>query len=84
MQDMIAHDHVDCEGVMFMPVVLGSNKTTVSMATGQHDYYPLYLSIGNLYNSTWQSHHNGVVLIGFLATPKSKHIVNITEINLIW
>ena len=80
---MIARDHADCKGAMFMPVVLGSDKTTVSMATGQHDYYPLYLSIGNLHNSARQSHRNGVALIGFLATPKSKHIVNITEINLI-
>lgn len=80
---MIARDHADCEGAMFVPVVLGSDKTTVSMATGQHDYYPLYLSIGNLHNSARRSHRNGVALIGFLATPKSKHIVNITEINLI-
>ncbi|KAN0086206.1 hypothetical protein V8E55_007340 [Tylopilus felleus] len=68
--DIISRDHADTEGAMFVPVILGSDKTTVSVATGQHDYYPLYLSIGNLHNSARRSHRNGVALIGFLATPK--------------
>ncbi|KAN0080179.1 hypothetical protein V8E55_009745 [Tylopilus felleus] len=46
-------------------------KTTVSVATGQHDYYPLYLSIGNLHNTTRHAHKNGVQLIAFLAMPKT-------------
>ncbi|KAH0838763.1 hypothetical protein J3R83DRAFT_7138 [Lanmaoa asiatica] len=69
--DIISRDHPDCEGAMFVPIVLGSDKMTVSMATGQHDYYPLYLSIGNVHNSARRSHRNGVALIGFLATPKT-------------
>jgi hypothetical protein len=32
---------------MFAPVILGSDKTTVSVATGQNEYYPLYAGIGN-------------------------------------
>ena len=44
---------------------------TVSVATGQNDYYPLYLSIGNVHNSVRCAHHNALVLIGFLAQPKS-------------
>ena len=39
------NDHPELEGATFMPVILGSDKTTVSVATGQHDYYPLYLSL---------------------------------------
>ena len=35
---------------MFVPIILGSDKTTVSVATGQNDYHPLYLSIGNVQN----------------------------------
>ena len=35
---------------MFAPVILGSDKTTVSVATGQNDYYPLYISLGNVHN----------------------------------
>ncbi|KAL6305520.1 hypothetical protein BKA93DRAFT_816905 [Sparassis latifolia] len=37
---------------MFIPVILGSDKTTVSVATGQNEYYPLYLSIGNVFNNS--------------------------------
>jgi hypothetical protein len=59
-------------GSMFVPIILGSDKTTVSVATGQTDYYPLYLSIGNLHNNIRRSHRGGVALIGFLAIAKSK------------
>ncbi|KAG2140331.1 hypothetical protein BD769DRAFT_1384083 [Suillus cothurnatus] len=38
-------------GSTFVPVILGSDKTTVSVATGQNDYYPLYASIGNVRNN---------------------------------
>lgn len=57
---------------MFVPIILGSDKTTVSVATGQNEYYPLYLSIGNIHNNVRRAHRNGVVLIGFLAIPKSE------------
>ena len=59
-------------GAMFVPIVLGSDKTTVSVATGQTDYYPLYLSIGNLHNNIRRSHRGGVTLIAFLAIAKSE------------
>ena len=72
--DIIAHDNPECEGAALVPVILGSNKTTISIATSQHDYYPLYLSLGNLHNCTQWSHRKGVALIGFLAIQKSKFI----------
>jgi len=56
---------------MFVPIILGSDKTTVSVATGNNEYYPLYMSIGNIYNNVRRAHRNGVVLVGFLAIPKS-------------
>ena len=55
-----------------VPIILGSDKTTVSVATGQTDYYPLYLSVGNVRNTTRRAHSDAVVLIGFLAMLKSK------------
>ncbi|OAX31653.1 hypothetical protein K503DRAFT_727701 [Rhizopogon vinicolor AM-OR11-026] len=58
-------------GSMFIPIILGSDKTTVSVATGQNDYYPLYLSIGNVRNNVRRAHRNAVALIGFLAIPKT-------------
>jgi hypothetical protein len=57
---------------MFVPVILGSNKTTVSVATGHNKYYPLYASIGNVQNHVRQGHRNVVSLVGFLTIPKSK------------
>ena len=59
---------------MFVAVVLGSDKTTVSVATGQNDFYPLYASLGNVHNSVRRAHRNAVALIGFLAIPKSKRL----------
>ncbi len=55
---------------MFVPVILGSDKTTVSVATGQNDYWPLYGSVGNLHNHVRRAHGAGLVLIAFLAIPK--------------
>ncbi|KAH6905748.1 hypothetical protein BKA70DRAFT_1373002 [Coprinopsis sp. MPI-PUGE-AT-0042] len=68
--DKISKDE-KCHGAMFAPIVLGSDKTTVSVATGQNDFYPLYASVGNIHNSARRSHRDGVVLIGFLAMPKT-------------
>ena len=59
---------------MFAPVILGSDKTTVSVATGQNDFYPLYLSLGNVHNGVRRAHRNAVSLLAFLAIPKGKCI----------
>ncbi|KAL0957459.1 hypothetical protein HGRIS_001256 [Hohenbuehelia grisea] len=68
--DIIAEDP-KTKGAVFVPVILGSDKTMVSVATGQNEYYPLYLSIGNIHNTTRRAHRDGVVLVGFLAIPKT-------------
>ena len=57
---------------MFIPIILGSDKTTLSVATGHTEAYPLYLSIGNLHNNVRRSHRGSIVLIGFLPIAKSK------------
>jgi len=71
MQDIIAEDP-DTHGSMFVPIILGSDKTTVSVATGHNQYWPVYMSIGNIHNNTRRAHRNGVILLGFLAIPKCK------------
>ena len=70
-QDILAQDKQN-HGAVFCPIFLGSDKTTVSVATGQNEYYPLYMSNGLIYNTIWRGHRNGVSVIGFLAIPKSK------------
>ena len=36
---------------MFVPVIAGSDKTTVSVAMGHQEYHPVYMSPGNLTNT---------------------------------
>ena len=69
-KDILAEDPQN-EGATFCPVILGSDKTTVSVATGQNEYYPLYMSNGLIHNDVRRAHRNGVALIAFLAIPKA-------------
>jgi hypothetical protein len=57
---------------MVVPLILGSDKTLASNATGQNEYHPLYLSPGNVKNTVRRAHRDALVPIGFLAIPKSK------------
>ncbi|KAI0081502.1 hypothetical protein K474DRAFT_1682054 [Panus rudis PR-1116 ss-1] len=70
--DRIVAEDPSTKGAMFVPIILGSDKTTVSVATGQNEYYPLYMSLGNLSNSTRRAHCESVIPIGFLAIPKGE------------
>lgn len=54
-----------------IPLLLGSDKTLASNATGQNEFHPLYLSLGNVKNAVRRAHRDAVVPIGFLAIPKS-------------
>jgi hypothetical protein len=72
--DSISQDR-NTHRAMLIPIILGSDKTTVSVATGQNEYYPLYLSIGNVHNNVRRAHRNALVLLGFLAIPKSKLLI---------
>jgi Plavaka transposase len=71
-KDLIAENQ-ETYGSMFVPLIIGSDKTVVSVATGQTEYHPLYLSIGNIHNSVQCAHRGGVVLIVFLAIPKCRY-----------
>jgi hypothetical protein len=55
---------------MLVPVVAGSDKTTVSVATGHQAYHPVYASVGNISNTVRRAHGNGVVPFAFLPIPK--------------
>ncbi|KIK76789.1 hypothetical protein PAXRUDRAFT_17940 [Paxillus rubicundulus Ve08.2h10] len=60
----------DTYGATFVPIILGSDKTTVSVMTGQNEYWPVYLSIGNIHNNVCKAHHNALTLLTFLAITK--------------
>ena len=70
-KDIIATDP-ETHGSMFIPIILGTDKMTVSVATGQHMYHPVYLSIGNIHNRFRRAHKDALVLIGFLPIPKGE------------
>lgn len=55
---------------MLCPVISGADKTTVSVATGQTEYHPVYASCGNLKNAMRRAYREGVVPAAFLAIPK--------------
>jgi hypothetical protein len=67
-QDALAADPNN-HGALLVPIILGSDKTTVSVMMGHTEYYPLYLSIGNVTNSVRRGHRDAVVVIVFLAIP---------------
>jgi Plavaka transposase len=69
-QDIIAEDSTT-HGLTFIPVILRSDKTMVSVAMGHNEYWPIYLSIGNIHNNIHHGYQNGIVLLKFLAIPKS-------------
>lgn len=70
MQDLIAGD-VSTHDAMFVPVVAGSDKTTVSVATGHQEYHPVYMSPGNLTNIARRAHGAAFLPVAFLPIPKS-------------
>lgn len=75
-QDEIAKDP-STHGSMFVSVILGGDKTVVSVATGHTEYWPLYLSTGNVWNHLHQVHKGVVTVIGFLSISKSESTYHI-------
>ncbi|KAJ6600932.1 hypothetical protein B0H10DRAFT_2167443 [Mycena sp. CBHHK59/15] len=69
--DQIYTNDPSTEGSMYTPLFFGSDKTTVSVATGDVEYHPAYISLGNIHNSIRHGHCNGVVPFAFLAIPTS-------------
>ncbi|KAJ7769301.1 hypothetical protein B0H16DRAFT_1307410, partial [Mycena metata] len=55
----------------FVPLMAGSDKTTLSMAIGHQEYHPVYQSPGVLTGVARGSHGNGVLPVAFLPIPKS-------------
>ncbi|KAF8228153.1 hypothetical protein L208DRAFT_1293074, partial [Tricholoma matsutake] len=70
--DKIAEDERN-HGATFCPMILGSDKTMVSIATGQNEYYPLHMSNRLIHNNVHQAHQNSITLIAFLAILKTKY-----------
>ena len=74
---MIAHNP-STHGAMLVPVIAGSDKTTVSVATGHQEYHPVYISPGILTNTARCGHGNAVLPVAFLPIPKACDIFYFT------
>ncbi|KAJ6461298.1 hypothetical protein DFH09DRAFT_1242982 [Mycena vulgaris] len=68
--DTIAQD-VTTHGTTYIPIVAGSDKTTVSVATGHQEYHPVYQSPGVLTGLARRAHGNGLLPVAFLPIPKT-------------
>ncbi|KAG2114059.1 hypothetical protein BD769DRAFT_1673487 [Suillus cothurnatus] len=76
---------LNTHGSMFVPIILGSDKTTVSVGMGNNEYYPLYASIINVHNNVRRTHHDALGIIGFLSIPKTQLRGNmLTTIHFIY
>ncbi|KAL4078065.1 hypothetical protein J3A83DRAFT_4476852 [Scleroderma citrinum] len=81
--DAIAQDPTT-HGSTFVPIILGSDKTTILVMTGQNDYYPLYLSIGNIQNKVHHAHCNSVLFHASLTHILHNLKPTMTEPKVIW
>jgi len=68
-QTEIAKD-IRTRGAVLIPIILGADKTTVSVGTGSSEFHPLYMSIGNVHNDMRRAHRDAVMPIAFLSIPK--------------
>ena len=65
-------------GCMYVSIILGFNKTTVCVATGQNKCYPVYLSVGNIHNNIHRAHKDALSLIRFLLIPEGNTYILLT------
>lgn len=72
LQDLIAEDPA-MRGAFYVPMVNGSDKTTVSVGTGHQEYHPEYTSPGPLTNIAHRGHGNAVLPTAFLPIPKGRY-----------
>jgi hypothetical protein len=56
---------------MMVVVGSGADKTTVSVATGNTQFHPYYLFVGNIHNDMRRAHREAIVPLAFLSIPKS-------------
>src|ERR1700731_3574097 len=68
-QDEVSKDP-STHGAMLISIVAGSDKTVASVATGHQEFHPLYISPGNIDNSTRRAHGIGILPCAFLPIPK--------------
>ncbi|KZT64211.1 hypothetical protein DAEQUDRAFT_679009 [Daedalea quercina L-15889] len=69
--EIARNDRENTRGAMLSPIILGADKTTVSVATGHTEFHPVYMSLGNIDNAVRRAHRDAILPIAFLAIPKT-------------
>ncbi|KAI9574134.1 hypothetical protein HD554DRAFT_2010478, partial [Boletus coccyginus] len=77
--DKIYADDHSTDDAMYCGIILSSDKTTISVTTGNIEYHSLYLSITNPHNSVCRVHNQAVVPIAFIVIPKGMYYVKRTQ-----
>ncbi|KAF8805837.1 hypothetical protein BYT27DRAFT_7103617, partial [Phlegmacium glaucopus] len=62
------------QGSMLVPIVAGSDKTMVSVATGHQEFHPVYVGAGNMDNTAQHSRSLGMEPVALLPILKSKFL----------
>jgi Plavaka transposase len=66
---------------MFLPLIMGSDKTTVSVATGNQEFHPFYGSPGMISSIAHHGHGSGVLLHAMLLIPKGLLVLIPSALN---
>ena len=57
------------DGATVVPIIFSSDKTQLSMFSGDHTAYPVYMTIGNIPKAIHHKPSSGIqVLVGYLPT----------------
>ena len=67
---------------MFVPIYLSSDKTTVSVATGQNNFHPVYISVGNIHNGIRHADGGGFMLLAFLPILRGEYSMDFEMFTL--
>lgn len=66
---------------MLVPILAGSDKTTVSVATGHQEFHPVYSGAGNITNTMRRSRALGLEPVALLPIPKSMLCISDSEFD---
>lgn len=64
---------------MLVIIKSGSDKATASVATGQTEFHPVYMGLGNLSNVAARARGSAVLPIGFLPILKCKFLYSVSS-----
>jgi hypothetical protein len=78
LQEEIATDpDIDSDGATFVGIAAGMDKTTVSVGTGDNEFWPVYFTLTGIHNDMRRAHRDALVPVAFLSIPKSKFWLHI-------